>query len=190
MRSGGIFWHTDVETALQESETAQKPIVIEICDPECTFCAQMEATTYTDERVIDFINHNFVALRVLSDRLPPSLHLKITGTPAFIIIDSSRKQYHQASGFHSPEDLISTLILGIVKIHFDKGKLKGALLLLDRIISDCPEGASTPEAIYCRGFYKYQHSRDEMALREAYELLRKRFPENEWTSKASHYKTQ
>lgn len=186
----GILWGNDLETAVKEAEAAQKPILISFVDPQCAVCRRMETDTFADAQTIDFLNDNFITVQLsVVEPSSSASDFSISCTPSFVVMDSSEKEYCWTSGFLDTEDLISYLTLAIAKIHFAKGNYNGASVLLDRVIADCPEGASIPEAIFYRGLCKYMNTKNVTVMKEVYDLLLSRFPQSEWTLKASAYKT-
>ncbi|MEW5745498.1 MAG: thioredoxin fold domain-containing protein [Nitrospirota bacterium] len=187
---GEPLWEKRLETAVREAEAAQKPILLSFIDPRCPVCRQMEVDTFADERTVDFLRNNFITVQwTITGEAGLPAEFIVSGTPSFIVIDSSKEAYCCARGYLSPEDFISFLILAIAKMHFALGNINSASIILERVIADCPEGVSIPEAIYYRGLCKYMHTKSVDAMKEAYSLLLSRFPASRWTQRASAYKT-
>nr|MBF0223374.1 hypothetical protein [Desulfobulbaceae bacterium] len=64
----------------------------------------MDAVTYPQEAVIQFIHQNVVPLRVGSEEQPMAKDFDISWTPALLIIDKNGKEHHRTVGFLEPEE--------------------------------------------------------------------------------------
>lgn len=148
----------------------------------------MDAVSYPKETVIEFINHHVVALRLGSDEQPMAKDFDISWTPALLILDSSGKEHHRTIGFMEPEELISSIILGIGKMHYDTGGYKEAIKKFEKILAKFPGSDSAPEAIFLAGISRYKSTNNPLPLKEAYELLHQQYPGNLWTKRAYPYR--
>src|SRR4030067_2377290 len=117
----------------------------------------MDAVTYPDERVIEFIQKNMIPLRVAFDAKPLSTDFNVKWTPTLITLDSNGKEHQRTVGFLAPDELIPSLLLGIAKTHFDLNELNEALTHLKRILSYYPKSSAAPEAIYLNGVCLYKN---------------------------------
>ena len=95
----------------------------------------MDAVSYPDTKVTEFINGNIVPLRVHFDNQPLSSTFNVQWTPTLVTLDRNGKEHHRTVGFLSPEELIPSLILGIGKTHFDLKEFKQSVESFDKIIS-------------------------------------------------------
>lgn len=148
----------------------------------------MDAVSYPDTKVTEFINGNIVPLRVLFDAQPLSSDFNVQWTPTLVTLDRNGKEHHRTVGFLPPEELIPSLILGIGKTHFDLNEFKQAVESFDKIFSRFPKCDATPEAMYLRGVSKYKTTHDGKNLKDAYELLHSQYPGSEWTKRALPYR--
>ncbi len=148
----------------------------------------MDAVTYPDHRVIEFIQSHMIPLRVPFDDKPLSADFNVKWTPTLVTLDPEGKEHHRTVGFLAPEELIPSLLLGIAKSHFDRERFDEALSTLDRLRTDYPNSDSAPEAIYLRGVSKYKSTHDPKPLKGAYEQLQARHPSSEWTKRAYPYR--
>ena len=148
----------------------------------------MDAVTYPDDRVIQFIQSHLIPIRVSFDAKPLATDFNVKWTPTLITLDPEGKEHHRTVGFLAPEELIPSLLLGIAKSHFDRGRFDEALSTLDRLLTDFPNSDSAPEAIYLRGVSKYKASHVAQPLKEAYEQLQAKYPSSEWTKRAYPYR--
>jgi thioredoxin-related protein len=147
----------------------------------------MNAVTYSDENVIDFVQNNLIPLRIAFDTQPLASEFNLKWTPTIIILDSQGKEHQRTVGFLPPEEFIPSLLLGIAKSYFEQEKFPEALSTLDKIISEHSQSDYVPEAIYFRGVCGYKNTHNPMLLKEAFELLRTKYPKSEWTKRATPY---
>jgi thioredoxin-related protein len=80
----------------------------------------MNAVTYSDENVIDFVQNNLIPLRIAFDTQPLASEFNLKWTPTIIILDSQGKEHQRTVGFLPPEEFIPSLLLGIAKSYFEQ----------------------------------------------------------------------
>lgn len=148
----------------------------------------MDAVTYPNEAIIEFINQNVIPLRVTADQQPIATDFNITWTPALLILDQEGHEHHRTIGFMSPEELIPSLLLGIGNSHFNGNNFKEALSSYEKLLADYPKSDSAPEAIFQKGVSLYKSTNDPKPLKEAYEYLQAEYPASQWTKRAYPYR--
>ena len=148
----------------------------------------MDAVTYPNEKVIDFIQQFMIPLRVPFDAQPFATDFNVKWTPTLITLDADGKEHHRTVGFLAPVELIPSLLLGIGKSYFDREKFTEVLSMLEKILKDYPKSDSAPEAIYLQGVSKYKSTHAPKPLKEAYEQLKAKYPSSEWTRRAYPYR--
>jgi hypothetical protein len=148
----------------------------------------MDAVTYPQGKVIEFVQKHFIPLRVAFDAQPLATDFQVKWTPTLIVLDAKGKEHHRSVGFLAPEELIPALMLGNAKTHFDQDQINEALAILEKLLADYPKSDSTPEAIYLRGVCRYKSTHKAQPLKEAYEQLQAAYPSSEWAKRASPYR--
>ena len=148
----------------------------------------MDAVTYPQNNVIEFINQNVVPLRVAFDSEPLANDFNVRWTPVLAILDEQGSGHHQTLGFFGPEELIPSMMLGIAKVHFNHERLENALPTLHALQADCPKSAAVPEAIFLEGVSRFKQGHEAKTLKDAYEQLQADFPASEWTQRAYPYR--
>ena len=148
----------------------------------------MDAVTYPNDRVIEFIQKSMIPLRVAFDSQPLATQFNLKWTPTLITLDTDGKEHQRTVGFLPPEELIPSLMLGIAKSHFDRERFSEALSTLDKLLKDYPKSDPAPEAIYLRGVCGYKSTHTPKPLKEAYEQLQAKYPSSEWTKRAYPYR--
>ncbi len=144
----------------------------------------MDADTYLDKNVIEFITRNFIPFHELSDAIPLSTDFNVQGAPTLILLDSSGKEHYRAVGFMPAQEMVPLLQFGLAKTFFDLGQFDQAIQRLDAIVSEYPKSYTAPEATYLRGVYSYQRTHERIHLRQAYEKLRHEYKQTGWAIRA------
>jgi len=148
----------------------------------------MDAVTYPQEGLVEFINQQVIPLRVLADQQPMATDFAIKWTPALLILDQQGKEHHRTVGFLSAEELIPSILLGIGNLHFNHNEFKEAIACYDRVLAQSPTSDSAPEAIFQKGVSLYKSTHDPKPLREAYNRLQESYPTSQWTKRAYPYR--
>ncbi len=148
----------------------------------------MDAVTYPQDIVVEFIQGHLIPIRVPFDSKPLADDFNVTWTPTLIVLDTDGKEHHRVTGFLAPEELIPALLLGVGKSHFEQEQFTEAITTLERVVADYPDSHSAPEAIYYRAVSRYKSTHKAEPLKEAYEELQARHPSSEWAKKAAPYR--
>ncbi len=148
----------------------------------------MDAVTYPDQKVINFINQHFVPLRIPSDAKPYAVDFNIHWTPSIIILDEEGREHHRTLGFLAPEELIPSLYLAIGKSSFDTENLDKAQVYFDNLLTEYPKSDFAPQGIYLQGVSRYKSTQNPQPLKRAYELLNAQHPASYWTKRAYPYR--
>jgi tetratricopeptide (TPR) repeat protein len=148
----------------------------------------MDAVTYPNSKVIDFISSNLVPLFIAYDAKPLSVDFNIKWTPTLIILGPSGSEHHRTVGFLDPDAFIASQLLGTGKFHFDNDRFSEALHYFEKILGEYSQTDFVPEAIFLQGVTRYKDSGDPLPLKDAYEKLSSEYPDSEWTKRAYPYR--
>jgi TolA-binding protein len=148
----------------------------------------MDAVTYPEHKVVEYISKNMIALRVPPDNKKLMSTFNITWTPTLVILDADGKEHRRIVGFLPPEELVPALLLGIAQSHFERERFTEALTGLGELIAAYPKSKATPEAIFLRGACGYKHTHNPGLLKEAYQDLSAVYPQSEWAQRAAPYR--
>ncbi len=148
----------------------------------------MDAVTYPDDMVGEFIQRNLVAVRVPSDAKPLSRQFNVVWTPTLVILDQDGKEHHRTTGFLPPAELIPSLLLGIGKLHFEQERFENAISLFDKLVAQYAGSHSAAEAVYYRAVSRYKATKKAEPLKEAYQQLQADYPSSEWAQRAAPYR--
>lgn len=69
-RAAEINWREWGAEAFAEAERDAKPILLAISGVWCHWCHVMDETSYSDPEIIDYLNQNYIPIRVDTDRRP------------------------------------------------------------------------------------------------------------------------
>ncbi len=148
----------------------------------------MDAGTYPNETVADFINQNVIALRIAADSQPFADDFDIKWTPALLVLDKDGKEHHRTIGFFDADQLIPSISLGMGKVHFNNNQFEQALNRFEMLLTEYAQSDAAPETIFWAAVSKYKHTNDPMPLREAYDHLKESCPASQWTNRAYPYR--
>ncbi|HVO65801.1 MAG TPA: hypothetical protein VMT12_04885 [Syntrophales bacterium] len=138
----------------------------------------MDADTYSDKNLTEFILENIIPLRIIFGAMPLSKNFNAKWTPTLIVLDTSGREHYRIVGFTTAEELIPALLMGIAKTYFELDQFDRAIRNMDKIISEYPVSDQVPEATYLRGVSSYNNTHDRSHLKQAYKKLRDGYPQN------------
>jgi hypothetical protein len=148
----------------------------------------MDAVSYPNAQVTEFIEGNLLALRIQADDPVLGPKFCIKWTPSLLILDQDGKEQSRTLGFISPEEFVPALLLGIGKGHFNRGERKEAIRRLDDLVEKYPRSFAAPEAIYLRGVSGYIETHDVSNLTHLYDRLSAEHPGSEWAMRGDPYR--
>ena len=121
-KADSITWHK-YEDGLKLAGENGKQVLIDFSTSWCGWCKKMDRETFTDSRVIDFINEHFVAVRIDGDS-PRKIEMDgfkttekkiakemygVRGYPTFWFLESDGAKIGSQPGYQSPDAFMSLL---------------------------------------------------------------------------------
>jgi thioredoxin-related protein len=117
-----INW-VSVEEAQRLGKETPKKVFVDVYTSWCGFCKRMDAVTFSDHSVIDYVNENFYAIKlnaeskkmvtfngtVLSEA-ELARAFRVTGYPTIVFIDETFKTFQPIPGFRQPQDFKQILM--------------------------------------------------------------------------------
>jgi len=173
--------------ALARAKAEQKCVLLDFFSPECIGCKQMDAVTFPDDRVVNFISSRLVPLRAEAGTGSLAADFRLVWTPTLIILDLYGHEHQRTVGYLPPDEMVPTLLLGISKASFVNDQFNEAVIQLSTLLNGYPESAVAPEAVYLRGVARYKSSHAPGALKEVYQQLLEQYPDSKWTRRAEPY---
>ena len=119
--AGDLKWY-DYDKGAKLAKTENKIILVDFYTDWCGWCKKMDATTYKNDKVVDYLNKYFVAVK-LNPEKKSSLSYKgqntnsgqlardagVNGFPATGFFTSNEEFLGVISGYIAPEDFIDLL---------------------------------------------------------------------------------
>jgi len=145
---------------------------------------------WPDERVVRFVNENF---------LPARVHVKDDAdafqrygekynahwTPTVLELDPNGEEQWRTEGFLPLDDFLGQLMLGRAQMDFKQGKWAEAEKRFREIVEKLPNADAASEALYWVGVSKYKATHDPAALKETAKAFKTRYKDSSWAKKAS-----
>lgn len=148
----------------------------------------MDAVTYPQEEVVDFIETHFVPLRLNMKEAAHQDKYDAFWTPTMVILGLDDHEKQRETGFMDPHELIASLHLGLAKAFLAAGKHDTADLHLRTLLDKFDDSTAVPEAIYYQGVNTYKWKGEGAPLKEAYEQLQSKHPGSTWAKRAAPYR--
>jgi len=182
-----ITWETEMGKALSRGKAEQKCILLDFFSPECIGCRQMDAVTFPELAVSNFITDRMIPLQAPVGAKNLASDFRVVWTPTLIVLDYYGKEYQRTLGFLPPDEMVASLLLGIGKVGFENDQFSEAVIQFNTLLNGYPKSAAAPEAVYLRGVARYKSSHAVAALKETYQQLLAEYPQSGWTRRAEPY---
>ena len=108
-----IDWHS-YESGLARGKFEKKKVFLYFQAEWCTYCAEMDRTTFKDPAVIAALNRNFIPIRVDSERETAAAALfRVKGLPDLWFLAESGEVIGHRPGF-IPADQLMKILNGVM----------------------------------------------------------------------------
>ncbi len=105
-----LKWYANFDSAISEAQNADKQIFTVFSASWCPACQQLESETLVDEKVIQKLSQNYVAVKIDVDTNPElSSKYGVYSIPTVIIMNSNGDEIKRIEGYQSPDQLSSAL---------------------------------------------------------------------------------
>ena len=133
-----------------------------------------------------FIQEHFVPVKFhIKEQKAMFDRFGVLWTPTQIILDADGAERHRIEGFLPADDFLAQLEFGLARAAFENQRYNEAGSLFREVVEHHPDAGVAPEARYWSGVSAYKASNDAAPLKETAQDLSRRYPESEWTKRAS-----
>jgi len=106
---GQIAWQPTFESALQTAQLEKKPALLVFESKDCTYCKEMDKTTWRDARV-QAQTRGWVPVRVDGDKRTDLLQqYGVQGFPTAVLVGGDGKPFAGREGYIEPQEFVSFL---------------------------------------------------------------------------------
>jgi thiol:disulfide interchange protein len=107
--AGGITWRS-YEEGLVVSKAEKKKVFLHFYADWCVYCGKMAKETFQNSAVVSFLNNNFIAVRVNTDKEPDTaMRYGVTGLPSTWFLTRMGEAIGAVPGFIPPDTLLTML---------------------------------------------------------------------------------
>ncbi|MEX2593293.1 MAG: thioredoxin fold domain-containing protein [Anditalea sp.] len=117
-----IKWYS-FEEVIGLTEKDPKMVFVDVYTDWCGWCKKMDKDTFTDSKVIDYINENFYAVKMNAEDKTKKFKFKgkeyteetmarmmrVTSYPNFVIMDAAMENITQLPGYREPKPFLTSL---------------------------------------------------------------------------------
>ncbi|WP_339926059.1 DUF255 domain-containing protein [uncultured Cyclobacterium sp.] len=119
-----IEWHS-FEEVIEKTAEEPKMILVDVYTDWCGWCKKMDKNTFTDPKVIAYVNENFYAVKLNAEDRKKKFEfkgkeytgqkmaysMKVNSYPNFVIMDAAMENITQLPGYREADDFVSSLKL-------------------------------------------------------------------------------
>ena len=105
-----VSWSADIASALQESRSTGRLVLMKFTADWCHYCKKMERTTFSDPAMAELVNRDFVPVLIdFAKHQELAAHLKIRGLPVLLVVSPDLKIIERINGYHTAPKLFPKL---------------------------------------------------------------------------------
>lgn len=99
-----VTWSTDVQSAWQTAQQANRPLLLYVTSDHCPFCRKMQSETLANPTVARRLRDSYVPVAVSADRSAAiAAQFKVTGVPTTLVIYPDGRIADRMEGYVSPQ---------------------------------------------------------------------------------------
>ena len=112
----------------------------------------MGAVTYPNDKVVKFVDYNFVPVQIETSNTTLMNQFKVSWTPTIIVLDADGNEAHRTVGFLAPEEFIPTFMVGKGKYYFNAEAHPEAQGMFDEALREYPRAPRRRRPSFSWGF--------------------------------------
>ena len=108
-QASGLEWMPYAK-GMEEGKTAGRKIMVNFWAGWCRYCAKMDSETFADQDVADYLQKNFVSIRVDADTAKELAAMyEVRGLPTTVFLEPNGDVIAPVSGYSPPEQFLPIL---------------------------------------------------------------------------------
>lgn len=181
-------WGNDINSAMDMARKSGKLILLFFHSNMCSGCQMTIKNTLPDKDVNRRMDERFMPVMFeMDDPKAKDLIKKynVEWTPTFVVADADGNEIYRWVGYTPVEDFMVQTTMAEAKASMKDNRFENAATCFDKIQSHYPNSEAAPEAVYYKGVSIYKSTHDPSHLNKAYDELKSKYPNSDWTKKAS-----
>jgi thioredoxin-related protein len=110
-RPASLPWFSDPAQAFGHARENGTEVLAFLYTDWCSYCRQMDQTTFRDPDVISEVTDAFTSLRLNAEKDPAGIKMQqrfsITAYPTILILDSDGREIQRLQGYIDPEQFVA-----------------------------------------------------------------------------------
>lgn len=144
----------------------------------------MDAVTYPNEEVADYLTKNAVCFKPRIDEAEElAREMGVLWTPGLVWLDHQGTVQHSNIGYFEPSEFLPEFAFGCAKVALGRSDWKAARRHLTEIHDKWPESNAAPAALYWQGVASKRDFDDVARLLECWRQLLEEYPASAWAAK-------
>ncbi|MFQ5741401.1 MAG: thioredoxin fold domain-containing protein [Acidobacteriota bacterium] len=115
--AAAIPWGHDYEQALESARLQSRPVITYLFTDWCTYCKQMEATTFKDPELLGKMSDKYIWVKLNAETNPEGVRLArqfaITGYPTIIVLDPEGEELDRMEGYFPSREFEESVELAL-----------------------------------------------------------------------------
>jgi thioredoxin-related protein len=185
-----FFTENSIDDAFELARTIQKPVLIDFWATNCKGCEKMDAVTYKDAAVQEYLEEHYVVVKCHTNKITHDLSKNFLTTallwsPSFFVYAADGTIVRTIVGYLSPGQFITELSIGKAAFLMRKGKHADALTLLNNLTIASEYPVLDQETMYWEGVAAfYAKQKDFADIAPYWNKLKATYPGSTWAEKA------
>lgn len=184
------FTEADIDSAFELAIATQRPLLIDFWNTNCKGCERMDAVTYEDAAVQEYLDQHYVLVKYHASKITRNfikayLPNALQWTPALYIYSPDGAVVRNIAGYLSPKQFIIELSIGRGAMLMRRGKHAEALELFSNLSLAAAYPVLDQEAMYWAGVASFFANGKAFAdIVPYWNKLLATYPGSTWAEKA------